>query len=218
MSETGQRWGADAPTSREGARQRLVEAARVCIGRSGLAKTTIEDVAAEANVSRQTVYRYFADRDELLLAGVLAELSAAQPAPDRSELMARAARSPADAVASLVEGVVDTLMTVRQHPVLSSLLATEGTSVRATIDGSSKALFRRYADELRPWLVLGQEAGLLRADVAPDEIAELTLRITLSMITTEGPTHRDADGLRRYLTTFLTPALEPPPGTGADGR
>ena len=199
MTETTQRWGEDAPTSREGARRRLVEAARVCIGRSGLAKTTIEDVASEANVSRQTVYRYFADRDELLLAGVLAELAAAHPAPDRSETMARAARSPADAVASLVEGLVDTLMTVREHPVLSALLATEGTSVRATIDGSSKALFRQYADDLRPWLVLGQQAGLLRSDVDPDDIAELALRITLSMITTEGPTHRDEAALRRWL-------------------
>lgn len=210
MTEARHRWGADAPTSRVVAQQRLVDAARACIARTGLAKTTIEDVATEANVSRQTVYRYFADRDELLLAGVLAELDAAQPHPDPSELMALAARSPEEAVASLVEVLVTTLTTIREHPVLSSLLNTEGNSVRATIDGGSRALFALYADEMRPWLEGGQQLGLLRADVTPDEISELTLRITLSMLMTEGPVHRDADDLRRYLTTFLTPALAPP--------
>lgn len=209
MSEPGQRWGADAPTSREGARHRLVDAARICVGRTGLAKTTIEDVAAEANVSRQTVYRYFADRDELLLAGILAELESHAIAPDRSEVMARAARTPEEAVASLVEGVVGTLSSIAENPVLAALLATEGESVRATLEGASHALFRGYADEMRPWLVLGQDAGLLRADVAPDEISELVLRITLSLMTTDGPVHRSPDELRRYLRTFLTPALTP---------
>ncbi len=211
MSEAGQRWGADAPTSREGARRRLVEAARACVARTGLAKTTIEDVATEANVSRQTVYRYFADRDELLLAGILAELASQEVVPDRSEAMARSARTPEDAVASLVEGVVTTLGSIAANPVLASLLATEGESVRATLEGASHALFRGYADELRPWLVLGQDAGLLRSDVHPDEIAELVLRITLSLMTIDGPVHRDPDELRRYLCTFLTPALATTP-------
>lgn len=212
VTETGQRWGDDAPTSREGARRRLVDAARACVVRTGLAKTTIEDVAAEANVSRQTVYRYFADRDELLLAGVLAELDASRQGPDVTEEMARTASTPAEAVASLVEGVVQTLLTIRESPVLAALLATEGERVRSTIDGASQALFRGYADELRPWLVIGQERGLLRDDVTPDEMAELVLRITLSLMTTDGPVHRDTAELRSFLLRFLTPALAPTPG------
>lgn len=206
MSDASRRWGAEAPSSREDARRRLAEAARACITRSGLAKTTLDDVATEANVSRQTVYRYFADRDELLLAGVLAELEATQT-PDPSERMARAARTPADAVASLVEGVVHLLTGIAASPVLSTLLTTEGDTVRATIAGASTELFHLYADELRPWLALGQEAGLLRADVRPDEIAELVLRLTLSLLTTDGPVARDPDAVRSYLLTFLTPAL-----------
>jgi AcrR family transcriptional regulator len=164
-------------------------------------------VAAEANVSRQTVYRYFANRDELLLEGVLAELEDSQAVPDRSEAMARAARTPEAAVASLVEGVVHTLESIRTNPLLHSLLAAESDSVRATIDGASQALFRRYADEMRPWFVLGQERALLRPDVEPDEMAELLLRLTLSFLTTEGWVHREPAELRRYLLTFLTPAL-----------
>ena len=160
--------------------------------------------------SRQTVYRYFADRDDLLLAGVLAELEATRVGPDPSEAMALAARSPTDAVASLVEGLVHTLATIAANPVLSTLLSAERDSVRSTIDGASGALFSMYADELRPWLELGQNASLLRDDVTPDEIAELALRLTLSMMTTPGPVERDESQLRTYLKTFLTPALAGP--------
>jgi AcrR family transcriptional regulator len=47
---------APAPTSTEA---RIADALLVCMGRWGLAKTTVEDIAREAGVSRATVYRLF---------------------------------------------------------------------------------------------------------------------------------------------------------------
>ena len=63
-------WAGDPPL-RRAARERLVEAAGRCIVRDGLQATSLSSVAAEAGVSRPTVYRYFADRHALLLATVL---------------------------------------------------------------------------------------------------------------------------------------------------
>ena len=52
-------------------RERLLQATYACVGRWGLAKTTVEDAAREAGVSRATVYRYFpGGRDELIGAVV----------------------------------------------------------------------------------------------------------------------------------------------------
>src|SRR6478672_7803463 len=68
------RWGDQVPAGVEAARQRLLDAAETCIDRFGLAKTTVEDIATEAKVSRATIYRYFDNRDELVLAVVLRSL------------------------------------------------------------------------------------------------------------------------------------------------
>jgi len=52
-------------------RQRIVEATYACVSRSGLGKTTVEEVARQAEVSRATVYRVFpGGRDELIDAAV----------------------------------------------------------------------------------------------------------------------------------------------------
>ena len=52
-------------------RQEIIEATYSCVARRGLAKTTVEDAAREARVSRATVYRIFpGGRDELIDAVV----------------------------------------------------------------------------------------------------------------------------------------------------
>ena len=55
----------------EGPRQRILEATYACVARWGLSKTTVEDAAREAGLSRATVYRYFpGGREELVDAVV----------------------------------------------------------------------------------------------------------------------------------------------------
>src|ERR1700745_2856457 len=56
-----------APTSADEARERILAAAERCIDRHGIRKTTMDDVASEVGLSRPSVYRYFADRDDLLI-------------------------------------------------------------------------------------------------------------------------------------------------------
>src|ERR1700758_2183771 len=49
------------------ARERILAAAERCIDRHGIRKTTMDDIASEVGLSRPSVYRYFADRDDLLI-------------------------------------------------------------------------------------------------------------------------------------------------------
>src|SRR4051794_25288102 len=58
-----------APTARSGPRRaEVLQAAERCIQRHGIRKTTMDDIAREAGTSRPSIYRHFADREELLLS------------------------------------------------------------------------------------------------------------------------------------------------------
>ena len=64
--------GAPAVSSTE---ERIAEALLVCLGRWGLAKTTMDDVAREARISRATVYRLFpGGKAAIMRAAVTAEV------------------------------------------------------------------------------------------------------------------------------------------------
>src|ERR671937_3000254 len=58
---------------REGTRARILDAAFAAVRDFGVSRTTVEDVAQRAGLSRQTVYRYFPSKDHLVLALVLRE-------------------------------------------------------------------------------------------------------------------------------------------------
>lgn len=204
------RWGTEAPNDTASARERLVDAAEACFQRFGVMKTTIEDVAKIAQVSRATVYRYFAGRDELILGVLLREA-------DRflERLGERIAVEP-DLAEAILEGTVFTIRAIQSDQNLTLLFAPEVAGVTTSIAGASEALFEITAQFLRPYFEAAQAGGTLRSGVDLDEAAEWVLRSIVSMVTFDGTRQRDDAELRRYLGTFLVPALvagesAPPP-------
>src|SRR5690349_16253304 len=113
------RWGVDAPDDPVAARARLLTAAEVCFSRYGVMKTTVEDVATEAKVSRATVYRYFEGRDELVLGVLLME---AKRFLTKLQKRIAAQSNISDAI---VEGVLFTVEAVRADTNLALLFAPE---------------------------------------------------------------------------------------------
>src|SRR4029077_17618620 len=101
-------------------RESVIEATYVCVGRYGLAKTTMEDAAREARLSRATVYRYFpGGRDQLIREVIAFE-------------MTRFFRRLAEGVAGCPDfaGLLETALrfahrAVEDHDVLQKILQTE---------------------------------------------------------------------------------------------
>lgn len=195
------RWGSEAPSDTSAARARLIDAAEVCFTKYGVLKTTVEDVAAAANVSRATVYRYFSDRDELILGVLLREA-------DRflERLGEEMEREP-DFGTAIVDGVMFTVRAVRSDEHLALLFAPEVVGVTTAVAGASGALFKLTTGFLRPFFDAARSRGALRADLDIDEAAEWTLRMVLSLLTVEGPTSRSPSDERRFVAGFLVPAL-----------
>jgi AcrR family transcriptional regulator len=200
------RWGEDVPADVSDARRRLLDAAEACFAHYGVAKTTVEDVAAKAKVSRATVYRYFDGRDDLLLGVLLREAGRFLGRLDKRLDKER------DFATAIVDGVLFTISAVRADRHLALLFAPEAAGITSEIAGASDALFKANAEFLRPRLEAAREAGALRAGLDLDEAAEWVLRTILSLLTIKGPVARSEAANRRYLLTYLVPALaaEPP--------
>lgn len=63
------------PPASDDTRTRLLDAAEHCYGRLGVNATGMADIAAHAQIARRTVYRYFANREEMLDAVVRREVA-----------------------------------------------------------------------------------------------------------------------------------------------
>lgn len=101
-------------------RVRLVDGALRCIGRQGVAKTTLEDVAREAGCSRATVYRAFPGGKEALLAAVVdTELSRFF-----TSLAVRMGEA-SDIEDVLVTGMHEAALRISTHEALAYLLENE---------------------------------------------------------------------------------------------
>lgn len=184
-----------SPPQAAAARQRLLEAAARCIGREGSAATSVAAVAAEAGVSRQTVYRYFASRDELTGRALRAAAEGLRAKLDRS--IAELAE-PADMI---VETLVLGLAEVRSDPVLRAL------SDSSRLDGSLLARITQpvgiawVRESLAPAIAA---AGWSEAEA--DARLELILRMFLSLIVSPSPA-RAPEELRAFLHRHLVPGL-----------
>src|SRR5580704_16250333 len=128
-------------------RQRILEATYACVARWGLAKTSVEDAAREAKVSRATVYRTFpGGRDELITA-VVGWATVA--------FFARLYEQVHDAVGLeqvMERGIMFAHRSIVEHEVLQRIMLTEPEKLLPTLTFESNRIRRGIAEFLVPYL------------------------------------------------------------------
>lgn len=97
----------------------IMDATLDVAARVGLAKLALEDVADQAGVSRQTVYRHFGSRDGLLSETIVREEQAIL------ELVDAAAEGHEDVEVAVRTGLTAAFRGAADHPLLQRLLTTE---------------------------------------------------------------------------------------------
>ena len=200
MTNASLRWGAEAPNDPDTARDRLLDAAEACFERSGISKTTVEDIAKQASVSRATVYRYFAGRDAVV-SGVI--LRATERYLDR--VRGRVEAQP-DLGSSILEFVEVTIRAAHRDETIALLFKSDDSlNSVGIIQGTSVALFEMVAEFLRPLFVA--HSSQHRPGLPIDDATEWILRCILSLLTVGGPKRRSRDGLDTYLRRFLLPPI-----------
>ncbi|MGH3388327.1 MAG: TetR/AcrR family transcriptional regulator [Actinomadura sp.] len=182
-------------------RERIIDAADECFARYGVAKTTVEDIAAAAALSRATVYRSFTGgRDEVILAVVLREV---RRFLDRLAGRLGQERSVPDAI---VEGILDAVAFMRSEPRVAHLLAPEAAGhTQAAVAGAAERVLDLCCEYIRPYFDLAQRQGVLRADIDAEGTIEFLFRMISSLIVLDRA--RDDAETRRFLRTYVVPTL-----------
>ncbi|MCB1005368.1 MAG: TetR/AcrR family transcriptional regulator [Acidimicrobiales bacterium] len=152
--------------------RQIVDAAYDAVAVHGIARLSLADVAKRAGLSRQTLYRYFPSKDDLLDAVVAREEERFR---DRIRVAVDGTGEPVEAVRA---ALATTLEAVRCHPLVERLLETE-------------------PETLVPYLAIGSLPGPdtarhltrllidLVPDLAPDEarrVADVLSRLIASYV------------------------------------
>jgi AcrR family transcriptional regulator len=171
------RWGsASALLDDDEARRRLVAAAGRCIVRRGSARLSMAQVADEAGVARSTVYRYFATRDEVVLALLLSRLDGALTD------VVRSLPRPDDAGHSLMEVVLRTIGLVEGNPLNEALFSADSHPFVAALELSSEPVLEATFRHVGPLLVRWQAEGQLQPDLDLRETVRWTIAVGLMLL------------------------------------
>jgi AcrR family transcriptional regulator len=182
--------------------ERVLAGAEQCFVRFGVAKTSVEDIARAAGVSRKTVYRYFSGgRDQVVLTVLLR-----RGAPGYNRIRAVMAAAPT-VTEAVVNGVVETVQAIRADEVWALLFGADEAGRTSAIAGRSEALFAATRASLVPVFERACAEGALRADIDIDDATEWVMRIIASFVTVDVPRRRTDAELAQLLRSFLAPSF-----------
>ncbi|BBY23403.1 TetR/AcrR family transcriptional regulator [Mycobacterium stomatepiae] len=188
-------WGGSVPASDEEAVARILSATRQTIDERG-DQITLADVARTLNVTRQTIYHYFASTDELLQATALSATA------DFMDHLATALNGMTEPAAALIEGICLTLERLPKDPYIGLLLRVSRTGAFAeqvtVTNETARVLGRSILDRLDvDWSAYAPQAI--------EDILQIVLRTLQSFILS--PPTADGTELRRLLGIWIGPVV-----------
>lgn len=202
MNDAGRTAAVAGPETEDRTARRILDAALEQFTLLGLRRSSVDDVAKRAGVSRVTVFRRFQTKDKLVEATLLRELSRFFQRLD-------------SAVAALptmeervVEGFVVALRHTRAHPLFGGLLRLEPEVVLPYLTVQSGFSLSATVTYLTGHLRRAQQAEG-RPDEDPQPVAELMVRVAVSFLLNPAGCIEmdDEDQARAFARRYLAPLL-----------
>jgi AcrR family transcriptional regulator len=184
-------------------RDQILGAANECFTQLGIARTSVQDVARTANVSRGTVYRYFEDRNVLIDAAI--EFGAQRFYREVATAMAEKPTL-AEQVGAMAETNARILL---DHRTRNRLMADDADLMRHMVSVGDTAV-RRITEFLMPYVHDARDRGEIGASVDVRGASEWLARIIYSFATVNEAQTFDMsqpDTVRRYVETFAINGL-----------
>ena len=169
----------------------ILDAAWRCFYREGVQATTMEQIIAESGLSASAMYRYFAGKDDIIVAAIGSSLGRL------AQLLEPILESPRrSSVQALLLQVTSAIQAFSARPGFKlSTIALHGWSeaqrnerLRELMRGFYAAFRDRLADRVRRW----QSEGEVAASAAPQDVAQALLSLVLGFVVQSAILH-DAD-------------------------
>lgn len=188
----------------EEAKAVLMGAAERSILRRGFQASTMEIIAHEAGYSRAAVYQHFANRQRLLEELVRRQIQRCQ-----NNIIARLPEK-AGLADILVEGMVIVATELVHDPLLQTLSedTDEGTVAHLVAkDPALPQLVEQLVEAMR-----SDGADQIRPGMRPGEVGQFIVSTAITMLLGVIPGIDQPDTARRYVRTFVLPAIltDPP--------
>ncbi|OBI82753.1 TetR/AcrR family transcriptional regulator [Mycobacterium sp. E740] len=195
-------------TATKNVRDRLIDAAEICLRAKGIRSTTVSEVAEAAGVSRGWLYRHFPDKVSLLGAAIVrlndAYWSEAHAMLERVEGLDR------QLAAGLLHGRT---AYVDPGALLMKLRVDEPEEFAACAGAGVQGLVPDLADFWSRYLVAARDNDEIHPETDIAEASEWLARVILSLATVPGDTldPGDADAVLRHLRRYVMPGLRADP-------
>jgi AcrR family transcriptional regulator len=196
------------PTERRTVRDRLIDAAEVCLRAKGIRATTVSEVAEVAGVSRGWLYRHFPDKVSLLGAAIV--------------MLNDAYWSDAHAMLEEISGLDRQIVAGIRHgrtayddpgALLMKLRVDEPEEFAACAGAGVLGLVPDLAEFWSRYLVAAQDSGDVHPDIDIAEASEWVARVLLSLATVPGETFdvSTEDTVLTYVRRYVMPGLRADP-------
>jgi AcrR family transcriptional regulator len=179
-----------------GLEKRVLDAAARRFAGQGVSATTMSQLARDAEISREWLYRHYRNRNAVLAALALREIQ------QLLEEVAERAVAAGDVVESAVESFTYVVTFAREHPLLRRVVADDPQRLTTVVGDHADTVLEFAVDAV---------ATLLAAvgDVTPDRahlVAETLCRLALATIIAPGEL-RDPEVMADYVRSLVSALL-----------
>jgi len=183
--------------------ERILKAAEECFARYGFQKTSMEDIAREAGLSRRSVYRHFPDKTALFN-----EVAAAHTRIFLERVAQRTAEL--DGLSAQIEEVARlTNRFMREDPISNALLRADPDSLARMVSTDALGMLTIGMEATVPLVEAARERGEVRPDIDVTRAAEWILRMVFSLTATPSVSFDigDPEAKAAFIREFLIPGL-----------
>lgn len=177
----------------------IVAAARRCFEAAGIGKTTVEDIAGAAGVSRQTVYKYFSSKQDIADRIGLAEMMEVQT------VLRQTMTHYASFAEKMTEAIWMSAKVARENLYIRRM--TEDLDLLPGLRSPTDSIYLWHRAQWDSMLNAARRSGELAPDLDTDQIVPWLSLSQLMMFITMDQLPMDEAEIRRFIRRFIVEPL-----------